>query len=349
MLTNNKKSLYAISWKVDESTYREDKAYSYSTLARFQREGFNGLPSLFDKIETPSLTFGSAVDTLITGSEQEFDDRFVVADYDIQDSRAKVVREVYKIAAGMEWDKIPDEVIDKAVKALQFQMNWKPETRIRVIREEGKRYYDLLCLSEGKTLISNQVYLDAMACVSALKSSPATGYLFAPDDPFDESVQRFYQLKFKGEFDGIPLRCMSDLLYVDTVNKFICPVDLKTSSHKEWDFPRSFIDWRYMIQAQLYWYIIRQNLDKDDYFKNFKLLNYRFVVVCNSSRVPLVWEFEDTQSMTDFKYGNYTIPNWRKLVKDLDYYLKASPSVPIGVDSKTTNSIRDWIKDNYGE
>ena len=37
------KSLYDISWKVNEEEYRSDQAYSYSTIARFNREGFNVL------------------------------------------------------------------------------------------------------------------------------------------------------------------------------------------------------------------------------------------------------------------------------------------------------------------
>ena len=40
------KSLYDISWKVSEEEYREDSALSYSTLARFEREGFNNLDKL---------------------------------------------------------------------------------------------------------------------------------------------------------------------------------------------------------------------------------------------------------------------------------------------------------------
>ena len=60
-----RKSLYDISWKVSEPVYRADPALSYSTLSRYEREGFNNLDKLFDRLETPSLTFGSCVDTLI--------------------------------------------------------------------------------------------------------------------------------------------------------------------------------------------------------------------------------------------------------------------------------------------
>ena len=63
------KSLKDISWQVPEETYREDPALSYSALATYERGGFNCLESLYDRKETPSLTFGSAVDAIITGGE----------------------------------------------------------------------------------------------------------------------------------------------------------------------------------------------------------------------------------------------------------------------------------------
>ena len=344
------KSLSTIAWNVDEPTYRSGEGYSYSTLAKFQKEGFNGLPTLFDKVESPSLLFGSVVDCLITGTPEEFNERFVVAEFpELQDSRIKVIQEIFNTAGGVAWDKISDAVFNAAIEKQQFQMNWKPETRVKVIRECGKEYYDILCVSSGKSIVSNEMYNDAVACVEALKTSEATKVYFAADNPFDDRIQRLYQLKFTGEYEGIPLRCMADLLYVDNLNKFVCPIDLKTSSHKEWDFGRSFIEWRYMIQSQLYWYIIRQAMDKDEVFKDYKLLNTRFIVISNGSRVPLVWEFEDAQSEEDFKCGNYTIPNWRKIVKDLDYYLKNNPIVPIGIKANTTNSLRDWLKNTYGE
>ena len=76
-----KKELKDISWQVDEPTYRADSALSYSTLARYEREGFNKLDHLFDKISTQSLLEGSMVDCLITGSREEFDELYCVADF----------------------------------------------------------------------------------------------------------------------------------------------------------------------------------------------------------------------------------------------------------------------------
>ena len=45
-----RKSLKDISWDVTEEVYREDPALSYSTLARYEREGFNNLSKLLTSL-----------------------------------------------------------------------------------------------------------------------------------------------------------------------------------------------------------------------------------------------------------------------------------------------------------
>ena len=68
------KSLFDLSWNVPEEEYRKDKAYSYSTIAKYHRERFDKINNLFEPtISTPSLVFGSIVDTIITGNKKEFD------------------------------------------------------------------------------------------------------------------------------------------------------------------------------------------------------------------------------------------------------------------------------------
>ena len=241
------KDLKRISWVCSEEEYRADPAYSYSTLAKYNREGFNKLDTLFDKVESPSLTFGSAVDSIITGGEEEFNERFFVADFpEIQDSQRKIVDTLYKDFGNTYQSllEIPDSTIINYTEQLKFQLNWKPETRVKVLRDNCSYYYNLLLVSEGKTVLDNNTYTDVLDCVDALKGSDATKWYFAKDNPFD-GINRYYQLKFKGEYEDISLRCMADLIVVDTLNKAIYPCDLKTSSHYEWDFPKSFIDWRY--------------------------------------------------------------------------------------------------------
>lgn len=343
------KGLRDISWQVSEEEYRADPALSYSTLARYEREGFNNLDKLFDRIETPSLTFGSAVDSIITGGQEEFDERFMVAEFpSMPDSIVKIIKSLYKQYAGTYRSllNIPDNSIIRETEDQNYQMNWKPETRAKVIREKGTDYYNLLFVAGDRCIIDTQTYQDVVNAVKALKESSSTKLYFADDNPFEPDIERLYQLKFKGEFDGITYRNMADLIIVNHKEKWVKPVDLKTSSHTEWDFYKSFVDWRYDIQARLYWSIIRQNMDKDEYFKDFKLLDYDFIVVNKRTLTPLVWNCPFTQAQGTLRFGNNSQIEMRspfEIGKELNSYLTSRPKVPMGINETGTNNLRDWL------
>lgn len=343
------KSLRDISWQVSEEEYRADPALSYSTLARYEREGFNNLDKLFDRIETPSLTFGSAVDSIITGGQEEFDERFMVAEFpSIPDSIVKIIKSLYKQYAGTYRSllNISDNSIIRETEDQNYQMNWKPETRAKVIREKGTDYYNLLFVAGDRCIIDTQTYQDVVNAVRALKEGSSTKLYFADDNPFEPDIERLYQLKFKGEFDGITYRNMADLIIVNHKEKWVKPVDLKTSSHTEWDFYKSFVDWRYDIQARLYWAIIRQNMDKDEYFKDFKLLDYDFIVVNKRTLTPLVWNCPFTRVQGTLKFGKNDQIEMRspfEIGKELNSYLTSRPKVPMGISETGTNDLRDWL------
>lgn len=336
------KSLVDLSWQVPEEEYRNDTAYSYSTIARFSREGFDNIGKIFDKTESSSLTFGSVVDTLMTDGPEAFEEKFMVAEFpDIPQSMVKVITNLFDGYSDeyASLDEIPDDIIGRATVLNDYQLNWREQTRVKNIRDKGAEYYNLLYLSMNKTLINTETYEAALRCVEVLKGDPATEWYFRQDDV--EGVERLYQLKFKGEWQGIPLRCMADLIIVDHINKKIYPCDLKTSGHKEWEFHKSFVQWGYYIQAQLYWYIIRQVLDKDPIYKDYSLENYRFIVVNKDNLKPLVWEFKGTQATVDISVGEHTLRNWRSLVKELHYYLTNQPKYPIGIQEE--NDILEWL------
>lgn len=339
------KSLKEISWNVPEEVYRVDSALSYSTLAKFKRSGFNELEHLFDKVETPSLTFGSAVDSIITGGEEEFNSRFMVAEFpSISDSIVTIIKYLFDTYHNnyRTLESIPDKEIIAAASNFNYQNNWKPETRAKVIKEKGSVYYKLLYLSESRTIIDTSTNTDIRKAVEVLRESPATRWYFTSGNPF-ENIERLYQLKFKATLNGINYRCMSDLLVVNYDTKTIIPIDLKTSGKPEWDFYKSFIGWNYDIQARLYWRIIRDNLDRDSYFKDFKLLDYRFIVVNKKTLTPLVWECEFTQQKGPIEFKDIVLEDPEDIGKELNTYLTSNLSVPIGINLQEPNSLTEWL------
>ncbi len=324
------KSLKEISWEVPEDIYRQDPALSYSTLARYEREGFSSLDKLFDKVDTPSLLLGSLVDCYITGSTEEFEKRFLIADFpSIPDSIIAIVKELFKWCSttNKTLGSIKDDFIIQIASKYNYQNNWKPETRAKVIKEKGAEYYSLLYLAGDKVIVSTEMNNTALSMAGALKDSEATQFYFEPDNPFDSSVQRFYQLKFKGEYEGIPIRCMFDELIVLHDEGVIIPVDLKTTKDVT-TFEDSFYTWKYFIQAQMYAEILRQNIKDDPYFGKFKISEYRFICVDKRIFIPIVYKFPNTFGKTPICYKGTWYRNWRVALKELNWHLR-HPEVKI--------------------
>lgn len=336
------KELKDISWNVPESTYRADYALSYSTLAKYEREGYDKLDSLFESISTPSLTEGSMVDCLITGSQEEFDGLFYVADFpSIGDKELQIVNYLFNLYKNNYNDMkdIPATYILEAVNVFDFQKNWKDETRVRVATERGAQYYQLKYFAGQKTIVNTDTYNKVIAMVNALKNSPATQGYFADDDEMSP-IRRYYQLKFKATFEGVEYRCMMDECIVDYEDKIIYPIDLKTSHKKEWHFENSFIQWSYFIQARLYAAILKANIEKDEYFKDFKVADYRFIVVNKESLTPLVWEFPYTYAEGDLIDNDGNVFRHPFTIgKELRAYLNFKPQVPNGISIDGINVI----------
>lgn len=100
------------------------------------------------------------------------------------------------------------------------------------------------------------------------------------------------------------------------------------------------------IQGRLYWRIIRDNMDKDPYFKDFKLTPYKFIVANKRTLTPLVWNFQSTKA-----YGEITLGRNNQVIlrdpftigKELSHYLKDKPTIPDGIDRIHPNQLEDWI------
>lgn len=343
------KSLKDISLDITEEQYRKDGCMHYSTIASFDRGGFNSLPTLFDKKESPSLLLGSLVDCLITGTPEEFESQYLVADFpECSDAIINIVKGLFGVYKEIysSIDDIPNNVIIDITNQVKYQSNWKPDTRAKVIKEKGADYYRLMFLAQNKTIVSNNMYNDALACVRALHEAPATKFLFQVNNPFEPEIERLYQLKFRATFEGIEYSIMADEILVFHNTKKILPIDLKTSFKHEYDFYKSFIEWAYAHQARSYYRTLKANVEKDDYFKDFEILNWHFVVVNKESLNPLVWEYKDTKTEGTLYYGKnkqIIIRDPFEIAKELKYYLDNKPSVPKGISLNKPNDLTEFL------
>lgn len=341
------RELKDISWLVDEPTYRADSALSYSTISTYETLGFSGLDHLFDKKETPSLLLGSLVDTAITGGEDEFNQLYTILDINVTDSGIDICKALVNQNLPFDtFEEIPESIVSEVAKSVGFwQADKWDNTRYKQVLKTGNiaEYYNALKHSD-KTIVDTNTYQTALAMVRALRESPATSGYFADNDELSP-IRRYYQLKFKATIEDVGYRCMMDCVVVDYENKVIYPIDLKTSSTPEWEFEKSFVKWHYLIQAIIYHKLLRTNLDKDPYFKDFKLDDYRFIVVNAKTLTPLVWKFPLTQERGPFidSDGNEW-PDPFMLGAELQGYLNLRPQVPNGINLCGDNIIKCLTK-----
>lgn len=101
------------------------------------------------------------------------------------------------------------------------------------------------------------------------------------------------------------------------------------------------------IQARLYWRIIRQIMDEDSYFKDFKLADYNFIVANRRTLQPLVWKFPLTQATAQIslslKDKTLILRDPEVIGKELYGYLNNKSAVPNGIDLVKPNNILEWI------
>ena len=319
------KSIKEIAWNVSEEEYRADSAISYSTLSTFARESQKILPHLYEKKEAEALRFGSLVDCLMTEPET-LEERFFIADFpSTTDKIESICKKVYyRDDPPRSLESAKESILLEAMQEVGYYPNWREETRLRDVISKGKEFYGLLFLAGDKTIMSTDDYHRAQACVEALMTNPFTKKIFYIN-PFENQVEKIYQLKFKTDtLDEHPLRCMMDFCIVDHANKTIRPVDLKTTGKDEEKFEDSFIQWLYMLQGTLYTQILQELISKDEYFKDFTILPYWFVVINRYNQTPMVWEFEDTFWEGDFldsKTGE-VLKGWRRLLQELLWHIR---------------------------
>lgn len=345
------KSLKEIALQIDEPTYRKMPELSYSILSRFQSVGFN-IDKLQESVSSPSLTFGSAVDTIITGGQEEFERNFMVVDLpNIPDSASNCVRIIWNKYKDTykHLNEIPMDILNTELQLNGFWPNSRYSAQARIngfFKNPVEDYYQLNYIAENKSIITTELHMQILQAVNALKTCSTTKNYFAEDNPWDNSIERLYQLKFRADLNGVGYRCMMDECIVLHDKKLIIPVDLKTScSCEEKDFYFNFLQWHYQLQARLYSRILRANLDQDEYFKDFKILNYRFIFCHKDSCSPLVWEFEETHSKGTLYLGRHKqigLPDPEDLGQELYLFFSSGQKIEEPLLANR-NSLDKWI------
>lgn len=284
-------------YKTDKSEiakYRENESLSQSDLKKL----LGGLENFLkeeDK-QTLPMIIGSAVDALLTGTPEEFEDEFhIISVPKPSELMESMLLSVYENSGNKEaalQDLLP--VIEEVVVNYNYQSNWKLDTRIGKVLENFV-YYEEIKQCAGKTVLSPSDMEVINNVVDSLRTNNLTKSLFMETDRYHDI---YYQLPLFWELDGIKCKGLLDIVVVekdfDGNVISVTPYDLKTLSDKTINFGASVKMRRYDIQAAWYSFGLRKCLAAFLNCDISKLKNFRFVVESTTNPgEPLIYVCSD--------------------------------------------------------
>lgn len=246
----------------------------------------------FTEIKEPELFFeekqcfiiGSAVDCLVTRGTQQFEQEFYVSKLENKpsDTVKSIINEVF-YKSGITLEQIglfaPNfsdytQLILESCNSHNYQSNWKDDTRINKILENYE-YWNELVESNGKTILTTEDESLINKIVLNLLQNDNTKYYFTT---FAEEKEIVNQLHINFEIEGVECKALLDGVIVNTEEKTLEPFDIKTTSDRIINFPKSVRKFGYFIQASFYTEALKQWKARHKIYKDYKIKNFMFVV-----------------------------------------------------------------------
>ena len=333
------KSLKDYSLNLSEQEYHDYPAWSYSTIAKYARNGFSAIATLHDKVKpTPEMEFGSLFDSFITKGKQTLND-YAVADFSVPPAEKGVLDYLATTSTISHFDEVEMQDVLNAAETVGYQSKWKPQTRYEKISNYSD-YYDTL--KSGKKLVSKADWDDAMEMYKVFREDPYLKELFGTKNT--DEIEYIYQAQFKTTFntgfEAIDVKIMPDLMVVNHKEKTIRLVDLKTSSMPAYDFPEHFVKMRYDIQGELYTDVMKRIIADDEDYCSYTILPYLFVDISRADMVPVTYEIDLSDGFS-FTKGDkvYQYKGWKQLLVEILAYEANDAKVPEYITTASSNDL----------
>lgn len=300
-----------------------------------------------DTGEKSYFIIGGAVDTILTGEEGIFEQKYYVSE--LENKPSDMEMNIISFVFDRIFNNITDnpeeidflseyaELIQLAVDFYGWQPKWKLETRINKIIDVGSDYFEDLKNSAGKCVISGGQKEIIDNIVTSLKENERTSKYFNREFLTSSTeVDIYYQLPLYFMKEDIECKALLDFLIViknDGIVVALEPFDIKTMSGYTIEFPNSVRTRRYDIQAS--WYndaLLNETTIFPEGFPDFNrssviMKPFTFIVESSTNPgKPLL--FRSNEELLNIgRYGKFNeqtgkqiVKGYFKLLEDYKYY-----------------------------
>lgn len=258
-------------------TYKESQALNQSKLKRILEH-----PKLFIQEDVASefdepkdhIDIGDAVDLILTGSEREFHETFIVS---------TVSRPTGNMGEFC-WAKFKYRDFENADELAYNEVGIKlpktVEAYMEKFEKEGRAYYEQLLGAVDKRLITQDKYDTICRIVEAIKQNPFVYQYINPEGKYEVH----FQVPLDFEYQGVKCKGLCDAICIDKATRAGFIVDVKTTRHSVSSFPYAFFNHRYDFQGA--WYYLGFQEDKETRKKLNINIVHGVVFVVGSSKFP---------------------------------------------------------------
>lgn len=299
------------------NSYYEAEGLNYSTLAQLDSNN----PGLVfregnERKSFPAMEKGSLVDCLIT-SPEEFNDRFIISEVtELSDSLKGIIDQLIILDKPYTAEALLEVAKEVGVGG---KSNWSDETILkRVKTTETEKYFNEKKLTTDKTKITQAIYDQARNVVEVLKTHGYSSWIFNPEP----GCEVMYQVAVYWEEKGIPCKALLDIIFIDHNKKLIYPIDLKIKSESKYSFIKSFIRYKYYLQAVWYGRAVFKKFETQ--YPNYKIQTFRFLVTSfEYPDPPLIYVCSNNVvdiGLSGGVIGNKKVKGIRQLFDDYLWY-----------------------------
>ena len=294
-------------------SYREMRGLNQSSLKKIlvsPQEYLKAVNKQEEEATPEHFLFGTVVDIMLTGTKDEFDEKFVKIPDETKCSDAvkAIVDDVVNFALV--------EVLSDAREQIliicnnnNYQSNWKDDTRIDKIIKEGSEYFSLLKSIAGKTPITESEYAKAVNAVMALKADKYTQMYTRKQ----KDVEYWDKFIICFGYEGEEIKGELDRVVINHKTKTITPIDFKTTGKSILGFNYDFWQFRYDFQAAVYTYGLQRHSDVINLLGQGYTLNNFLYIVVEKSLIHNPMIFEVHRAITKIGWEGGKLNNGRNL------------------------------------
>lgn len=253
--------------------------------------------------EKESLIIGSAVDCILTERDEKnqinlktfYEDYYISIIKKPSDTIMSIIQEIYNKVDKDSIENLNDlkysMIILEVCNNHNYQNNWKDDTRVKKIIDEGSLYWEELIKSKNKQILDKEQSLTIWNIVISLLTHNHTKKYFECNN---NSIKLFFQTPIYFTYENEECKSLLDLIIIDYDKKLIIPCDIKTIGDFTSNFLFSVKKFRYDIQAAFYLlalesFKIKYNLN------DFKIMNFKFIVESTIQQgCPLIYTIKNS-------------------------------------------------------